>query len=102
MLEGNGFKVDAYNDPSLAIANFKPSLYDWTILDIKMPQLNGFELCKKIREADQNIKVLFLTALSDFSGYEKELQYKASSTLTENCFLQKPVDSQELLRRIGF
>ena len=99
-LEENGFEVDAYTDPSLAIANFKPSLYDLIILDIKMPQLNGFELYKTIREVDNNVKVFFLTAVSDFSGYEEVLN-KMSSTLAENCFIQKPVDTQELLRRVS-
>jgi two-component system, OmpR family, response regulator ChvI len=99
-LEENGFEVDAYSDPSLAIANFKPSLYDLIILDIKMPQLNGFELYKTIREVDNNVKVFFLTAVSDFSGYEEVLN-KMSSTLAENCFIQKPVDTQELLRRVS-
>jgi two-component system response regulator ChvI len=99
-LEENGFEVDAYNDPSLAITNFKPGLYDLIILDIKMPQLNGFELYKTIREVDNNVKVFFLTAVSDFSGYEEVLN-KMSSTLAENCFIQKPVDTQELLRRVS-
>jgi two-component system response regulator ChvI len=99
-LEENGFEVDAYNDPSLAITNFKPGLYDLIILDIKMPQLNGFELYKTIRELDNNVKVFFLTAVSDFSGYEEVLK-KMSSTLAENCFIQKPVDTQELLRRVS-
>jgi two-component system response regulator ChvI len=99
-LEENGFEVDAYTDPSLAIANFKPGLYDLIILDIKMPQLNGFELYKTIREVDNNVKVFFLTAVSDFSGYEEVLN-KMSSTLAENCFIQKPVDTQELLRRVS-
>ena len=99
-LEENGFEVDAYTDPSLAIANFKPSLYDLIILDIKMPQLNGYELYKTIREVNNNVKVFFLTAVSDFSGYEEVLN-KMSSTLAENCFIQKPVDTQELLRRVS-
>jgi DNA-binding response OmpR family regulator len=99
-LEENGFEVDAYNDPSLAITNFKPGLYDLIILDIKMPQLNGFELYKTIREVDNNVKVFFLTAVSDFSGYEEVLN-KMSSTLAENCFIHKPVDTHELLRRVS-
>jgi DNA-binding response OmpR family regulator len=99
-LEENGFEVDAYNDPSLAITNFIPGLYDLIILDIKMPQLNGFELYKTIRELDNTVKVFFLTAVSDFSGYEEVLK-KMSSTLAENCFIQKPVDTQELLRRVS-
>jgi DNA-binding response OmpR family regulator len=73
---------------------------DLIILDIKMPQLNGFELYKTIRELDNNVKVFFLTAVSDFSGYEEVLK-KMSSTLAENCFIQKPVDTQELLRRVS-
>jgi len=99
LLETNGFNVDVYNDPSLAMANFKPSLYDFIILDIKMPHLNGFELYKKIRVIDQKVRVLFLTALSDFSDYQEALD-KVPSTIAKNCFVQKPVDSQELLKRI--
>jgi two-component system, OmpR family, response regulator ChvI len=100
LLKDNGFKVEAYNDPTSALAHFKPGLYDLIILDVKMPQLDGFELYKKIRELDHNVKVLFLTALSDFSDY-KEAFDKASSTLAKNWFIRKPVGSQELLRRIS-
>ena len=43
-LEENGFEVDAYDNPSSAIADYKPGLYHLLILDIKMPQIDGFEL----------------------------------------------------------
>jgi two-component system, OmpR family, response regulator ChvI len=40
VLEGNGFKVDTFVDPTLALENFKSSRYDLLILDIKMPVMN--------------------------------------------------------------
>jgi DNA-binding response OmpR family regulator len=46
-LESHGFVVDAFNDPVLALSNFKPGTYDLLLLDVKMPQMNGFELYEK-------------------------------------------------------
>ena len=42
VLEANGFVVDSYTDPILALSNFKPRLYDLLILDIKMPKISGW------------------------------------------------------------
>src|SRR5437660_12172983 len=61
-LEDEGFKVDAFNDPILALSNFKPNFYALSILDINMPKMNGYELYKEIRKIDDKIKVCFLTA----------------------------------------
>jgi DNA-binding response OmpR family regulator len=52
VLEESGFKVDSYNDPVLALQNFKANFYDLIILDIKMPKMNGFDLCEKIIKID--------------------------------------------------
>ena len=60
-LEDKGFKVDAFDDPLLALENFKAGLYDLVILDIKMPKMNGFELFREIKKIDNNVKVCFLT-----------------------------------------
>ena len=62
VLENNGFVVDSYNDPTLALSNFKLGLYDLLLLDIRMPKMNGFELYQKMREIDSNVKICFLTA----------------------------------------
>ncbi|HEX5976613.1 MAG TPA: response regulator, partial [Nitrososphaeraceae archaeon] len=44
-LEATGsFDIYPFNEPSLALSNFKPDTYDLAILDIRMPQMNGFEL----------------------------------------------------------
>ena len=43
-LEDEGFKVDAFNDPVLALSNFKPNFYSLSILDINMPKMNGYDM----------------------------------------------------------
>ena len=50
VLEDNGFVVDAFNDPLLALSSFKQGIYDLALLDIKMPKMNGFELCGEIKK----------------------------------------------------
>ena len=94
-LEENGFEVDAYDNPSSAIADYKPGLYHLLILDIKMPQIDGFELYERIHKMDNNANVFFLTAASDFSEYKG-----GNKPLGENRFIQKPIDGPELLKRI--
>ena len=50
ILEENGFKVDSFNDPILALNYYKVNFYDLVILDIKLPKTDGFELYTKIRD----------------------------------------------------
>ncbi len=59
VLQDNGFKVDSYEDPILALKNFKSCFYDLVILDIKMPQMNGFLVYREIKKLDERIKVCF-------------------------------------------
>jgi DNA-binding response OmpR family regulator len=42
VLEQNGLKVDSFESPLLALESFKPHFYDLAILDIKLPEMNGF------------------------------------------------------------
>lgn len=62
VLEYNGFKTDSYTDPVLAHKNFRNGQYDLAILDIKMPEIDGFHLYQKIRQTDNRVKICFLTA----------------------------------------
>jgi DNA-binding response OmpR family regulator len=57
LLEENGFKVYTFNKPSSVLRDFRADLYDLIILDIKMPEINGFNLYKKIREIDNKVNV---------------------------------------------
>ena len=56
------FKVNSYNDPLLALSEFKPDLYDLILIDINMPQIDGIELSSKILELDANVKICLVTA----------------------------------------
>jgi CheY-like chemotaxis protein len=47
VLEKNGFKVDSFTDASEALENFTTGLYDLVILDVKMPEMDGFYLYDK-------------------------------------------------------
>ena len=60
VLEKNGFIVDSYENPLLALDNFKPHYYDLLILDIKMPEMNGFTFYREIKKLDGKMKVSFL------------------------------------------
>jgi DNA-binding response OmpR family regulator len=47
VLEENGFMVDSFDNPVVVLNNFKTSLYDLVLLDIKMPEMDGFKLCEE-------------------------------------------------------
>src|SRR5437660_11597315 len=69
-LELQGFQVDTFTDPTMALLQFKSGFYDLLILDIKMPEMNGFELYREIKKKDHRVKVFFLTALSEMQDYD--------------------------------
>jgi CheY-like chemotaxis protein len=63
VLEDSGlYEVDSYNDPLIALQNFEPNLYDLLLLDIRIPNMNGFELYDKIEKIDNKVKVCFISA----------------------------------------
>jgi DNA-binding response OmpR family regulator len=99
VLEDNGFQVDSYTDPTLALSNFRPGLYDLLLLDIKMPNMSGFDLYQKMKEIDSNIKVCFLTASELF--YKEYRKLDANTRINKEHFVQKPVRAEELIRKIN-
>ena len=100
-LEATGFfDIYPFNDPNLALSNFRPNIYDLAILDIRMPQMNGFELFHEIRKIDENVKVCFLTAVSELTEYSTAIE-KISPPLDKNCIIKKPIDNIELAKQIN-
>ena len=98
VLEMNDFEVDAYNDPLLALSNFKQNAYGLVILDIRMPHINGFELYKKIRTLDDKVNVCFMTAFED---YRQEFK-KSFPKLDEiKCFIRKPNAIEDLVKHVA-
>ena len=98
ILEIHGFEVDAFNDSKLALSKFKVNYYDIALLDIKMPYIDGFDLYKKIKEMDKNIKICFLTASE---AYYQQFREKDYHELSRDLFIQKPIELEELLKRIA-
>ena len=99
VLEANGFVVDSYTDPILALSNFKPRLYDLLILDIKMPKISGLDLYQKMKEIDSNVKICFLTASELF--YEEYRRLDAYPSLDKAYFIQKPFRSEDLIHKLN-
>ena len=96
ILGENGFVVDAYKDPFLALRNFKAYSYDLVILDVKMPKLNGFALYREIKRLDKKVKICFLTAGEMYYGYSDIF-----SSVPAKCFIRKPIDNEGLMKRIN-
>jgi len=97
-LEYHGFKVDSFNDPHLALSEYRPGLYDLVILDIKMPNMDGFELYLEIKKIDTNANVCFLTASEQ---YYEEFRKKDYYALDRNLFIRKPIENEELVKKIN-
>jgi len=96
VLEKNGFIVDSYENPFLALENFKPHYYDLLILDIKMPKMSGFSFYREIKKHDDKLKICFLTAGEMYYGSYSDI----FSSLPANCFIRKPITNDELLEHI--
>ncbi len=75
-------------------AMYGGSMFDLIISDIMMPGIDGFEFAKTVRELDQEMPILFMTARDDFSS--KQRGFKAGI----DDYMVKPIDLDELLLRI--
>ncbi len=98
LLKREGFEVDTFNDPVVALSNFISNYYDIALLDIKMPKMDGFSLYKEIRKRDEIIKIYFLTASEE---YYETFRKDEFAKIDKDLFIQKPIDNQELVKRIN-
>jgi DNA-binding response OmpR family regulator len=101
-LEDNGLKVNTFNDPQLALSEFKEGAYDLVTLDYKMPNMNGFELYRKIRKVDEKVRVCFLTAFDIHYEDLKRIPLQSISTEQDamKFLIQKPIEIDDLVKRI--
>ncbi len=97
VLEAEGFQVDSFDDPHLALSNFNAGTYDIALIDIKMPQMNGFDLYRKLKNVDDNVLYCFMTA---YEVYYERLK-KDYPGLNVGWFMRKPINSELLLREIN-
>jgi two-component system, OmpR family, alkaline phosphatase synthesis response regulator PhoP len=93
-LELEGFSVVAENNGKVALENFS-SIFDLVILDVMLPEISGFDICRQIRLIDQQVPILFLTAKAEGEDRIKGLKLGADD------YLVKPFNLEELLLRIN-
>ena len=98
VLEENGFEVDTFEDPIVALKSYRAGVYDLLILDIKMPKMDGFELYDQIKKIDDNAKVCFLTASEMYYKNSRKEKY---CSLDKNLFIQKPIANEDLVEEIN-
>ena len=93
-LAENGYMVDVAYDGSIGLKLFEQQLYHLVVLDINLPGINGYELCKMIRQHNAQIPVIMLTALSTLN--DKIEGYDAGA----DDYIIKPFEFKELLMKI--
>jgi signal transduction histidine kinase len=89
--------VDVNDDPSAALQKFVSGYYDFVILDIDMPGIDGFDLSQKLRKKDDKVKVVFLT--SGGTNYEPLRELYGISE--KNHFIKKTLDPEKILMQIN-
>ena len=101
-LEDTGlFEVDSFNNPAQALSSFASNQYDLVILDIRIREMDGFELYRKIKMQNRKVKVCFLSSVFDFRPYTA-IYPDIMDTVEKNGdrILDKPVGSEMLIGEI--
>ncbi len=94
-LEDSGFEVKCYIDGEQGLSAWNSGRFDFCILDIMLPKLDGFTLAKLIREQNKNVPIILLTAKS-----MKEDKIHGFNLGIDD-YITKPFDEEELLCRIN-
>ena len=95
LLEGKGFDVEVVNDGATGSDYAKLGVYDLLILDVMMPDMNGYELARSVRASHCSTPILMLSASTSIQDRIDGLNAGA------DYYLAKPFDSRELLACIN-
>jgi class 3 adenylate cyclase/CheY-like chemotaxis protein len=96
-LEARGYEIAEAENGAQALQKIAERPPDVILLDLMMPKLDGFEVCRRLRKDEKtaHIPILMITALSE--RQERLMGIKAGA----NDFLNKPVDIQDVILRVG-
>ena len=95
VLTGNGYSVTAVQNGEEALDALHREYFDLLIADIMMPVMNGYELVHSLREAEQNIPVLMITAKGGFDDMEEGFRSGVDD------YMVKPVNINEMVLRVN-
>lgn len=93
LMEGEGMNAVSYTDPLCALGALEDDPADIVILDVMMPKMDGYELCRRIR-AMSDVPVLFLSARDD------ETDQVIGLTIGADDYVVKPFKPRELVARV--
>ena len=94
-LQPEGFRTLLARDGEEALTLWKRHKPDLLCLDIMMPGMDGYEVCRRVRAADAGVPILFLSAKSE------EIDVVVGLRLGADDFVRKPFGKHELIARIG-
>lgn len=94
VLDSEGFTVIAATNGTEAVDLFRRQQPDFICLDVMMPGMNGYEVCKHIRKVDEKVPILFLTAKAE------EIDTVLGLELGADDYMTKPFGVKEVLARI--
>ncbi len=99
VLEDNGYVVDAFNSPILALSSFEQGLYALALIDFRMPNMNGFELYNELRKIDDKVMACFITA---FDIQKEDLKAAVPELNTEKAvIIKKPINIDDLAKTVA-
>ena len=99
VLEDNGYVVDAFNSPILALSSFEQGLYALALIDFRMPNMNGLELYNELRKIDDKVMACFITA---FDIQKEDLKAAMPELNTEKAvIIKKPIKMDDLAKTVA-
>ncbi len=94
ILEGDGYNTEAAYDGKSGLSYAESGMYDAVVLDVMLPGIDGFEIVKELRHANNEIPVMMLTARTSVADKVEGLDCGADDYMT------KPFDNDEFLARV--
>src|SRR5207249_4641565 len=89
-------QVHTYNDPLIALLEFKPNFFDLFLIDVNLQPMNGFEICERLLDIDINVRVWFMSS----GEINREALREVYPAISLGCFIRKPVAIDYLVKRI--
>ena len=94
-LESEGYRVTATRDGAEALRHFAKTKFDLVLLDVMMPEVSGFDVCRAVRRQNRAVPVILLTAKSE------EVDKVVGLELGADDYITKPFGVRELLARVA-